>query len=335
MARFQKAAEECQAKFRSNSPTISDRGRSPTDPKGLERGWLLAHGYEEENLYPGLRGADGALKFFSERGIAWWQDNANGDITRGKAPTRQMKSSQVACVNFLLPLAKIPGALRAVLRAIDNDVEDVVLIPDLESPVELEWIGLDTSLEGVKTRGALSTSTDAFMVASTKSGTRRAYLIEWKYVEEYHANDYKGEGKEGKTRLDRYTDLYYSGTSSFNDTAPVKDLFYDPFYQLMRFRLLADRMVAKRELGVTDAKVIVVVPQGNIAYRERITSRPLAQKFPELKTVEAVVKATLKNPDGFKTVDYSTLIGSVERECGAAATDWVSYHRERYGSIDH
>ena len=245
-----------------------------------------------------------------------------------------MASSQVACVNFLLPLSEIPGALRAVLRAIDNDVEDVVLIPHLESPVELEWIGLDTSLEGVKTRGALSTSTDAFMVASTKSGTRRAYLIEWKYVEEYNRH-FLGEGSRGRTRLDRYTDLYYSNNSSFNGTSPINDLLYEPFYQIMRFRLLADRMVENRELDVKDARVVAVVPQSNTAYRERITSRPLAQKFPELKTVEAVVKATLKNPDGFKTVDYSTLIGSVERECGAAATDWVSYHRERYGSIDH
>ena len=328
MARFQKAAEECQAKFRSNSPTISDRGRSPTDPKGLERGWLLAHGYEEENLYPGLRGADGALKFFSERGIAWWQDNANGDITRGMAPTRQMKSSQVACVNFLLPLAKIPGALRAVLCAIDNDVEDVLPIhhEGRESLVELEWIGLDTSLEGVKTRGALSTSTDAFMVTSTKSGTRRAYLIEWKYVEEYEYSH-----KDGETRQRRYTPFYTRDTSSFKDTIQMEDLMYDPFDQIMRFRLLADRIVANSELGVSDAKVIVAVPQGNIAYREKITSRPLAQKFPDLKTVEAVVKATLKDPDGFKTVDYFTLIDAVEEECGAAVTDWVAYHRERYG----
>ena len=332
MTRFKDAASKHQADFRCSSSTISPNGRSPRDEIGIKRGWLLAHDYEEENLYPGIRN-DEAIEFFREREMAWWQDRANGDKTKGQAPTRQMKSSQIACVNFLLPLRSIPGALKAVAHAIDNDVEDVLPIhhEGRESPVELEWIGLDTSLEGVKTRGALSTSTDAFMVASTKSGTRRAYLIEWKYVEEYRAGNYKGEGKEGKTRLDRYTNLYYSGTSSFNGTAPIKDLFYDPFYQIMRFRLLADRMVANCELGVSDAKVIVVVPQGNIAYREKITSRPLAADFPDKKTVEAVVKATLKDPDGFKTVDYFTLIDAVEEECGAVAADWVAYHRERYG----
>ena len=37
-----------------------------------------------------------------------------------------MASSQVACVNFLLPLARIPSALLAIIRAIDDDVRAIV-----------------------------------------------------------------------------------------------------------------------------------------------------------------------------------------------------------------
>ena len=51
--------------------------------------------------------------------------------------------------------------------------------------MEFEWIGLDDSLEGTRTRGANATSIDAFLVAETDSGRRRAYLIEWKYLEQY------------------------------------------------------------------------------------------------------------------------------------------------------
>ena len=51
-----------------------------------------------------------------------------------------MTSSQVACVNFLLPLSGIPGALLSVLRTLDSDVRDVVPILHEErvSPVEFE-----------------------------------------------------------------------------------------------------------------------------------------------------------------------------------------------------
>ena len=60
-----------------------------------------------------------------------------------------MVSSQVACVNFLLPLAEIEGAILAVIRAIDGDVTSIANIEHQGnlSPVEFEWIGLGGPLE--------------------------------------------------------------------------------------------------------------------------------------------------------------------------------------------
>ena len=55
-----------------------------------------------------------------------------------------MASSQIACVNFLLPLIGIEGALAAVLRAIDSDVQDVMLINHKKPqgpPRPLNWSG--------------------------------------------------------------------------------------------------------------------------------------------------------------------------------------------------
>ena len=68
----------------------------------------------------------------------------------GDGPTRNMASSQVMCVNFLLPLVDIPGALNAAIRAIDDDVECIVEIhhEGRMSSVEFEWNGLPRSLEG-------------------------------------------------------------------------------------------------------------------------------------------------------------------------------------------
>ena len=155
-------------------------------------------------------------------------------------PTRNMTGSQVACVNFLLPLSEIQDALAVVVRAIDRDVRDIVAIrhKDNLSPVEFEWIGLGGPLElgEAKTRGANVTNVDAFMVAKTSAGIRRAYLIEWKYTEE-NKGEYYGEGSKGETRRLRYKRLY-AESPEFNGNVPMNELLYEPFCQLMRLRLL-------------------------------------------------------------------------------------------------
>ena len=131
-----------------------------------------------------------AFRFLADRGIKWWSSSRSGDRPGGTHPTRNLASSQVACINFLLPLAPVPEALAAIVAAIDHDDIAVTEITDprsgTSSPVEFEWIGLDHSLEGPShtTRGANTTSVDAFIIAETRTG-RCAYLIEWKYVEEY------------------------------------------------------------------------------------------------------------------------------------------------------
>ena len=338
MRGFGKAARKQQADFRGKSSTISDQGRSPSedDDKARRHGHLLAAGCEDENLYPPLRGETGARRFFKERQIKWHRTTRSGDADGEDGPTRNMASSQVACVNFLLPLAGIPDALAAAIGAIDDDVKGIIDIRDEEgrtSPVEFEWIGLGGSLEGGTTRGANNTSVDAFVIADTGAG-RRAYLMEWKYVEEYESGDDKGAGPKGEIRKGRYSDPYSAESSAFSGEVPMSELLYEPFYQLMRLRLLADRMVANRELDVTDAKVVVVVPEGNSEYRERITSPPLVERFPQHNTVSDVMRATLKDPDAtFASVCPSVLVAAVERTCGSddAARDWVAYQRERYG----
>ena len=336
MSDFRKIARRQQSDFRAKSTTISDQGRSPSDDKGLRHGHLLATGWEDENLYPSLRDEATARRFFKERGIKWHRTGkrGSGDVVGEDGPTRNMTSSQVACVNFLLPLAGTPSALAAVVGAIDDDVKGIVDIhhEGRTSPVEFEWIGLGGSLEGGTTRGANNTSVDAFVIADIDTG-RRAYLMEWKYVEDYRYGEDKGEEPGGKTRKGRYSDPYSAESSAFSGEVPMDELLYEPFYQLMRLRLLADRMVANRELNITDAKVVVVVPEGNSKYRERITSPPLAERFPQHKMVSDVMRATLKDPDAtFVSVCPTALLDVVERKCDSDATrDWVAYQRERYG----
>ncbi|MCY4498156.1 MAG: hypothetical protein OXC14_12810 [Rhodospirillaceae bacterium] len=324
-----------QATFRNESPTISVEGRSPNDDKGRRHGHLLALDYEEENLCPVLRGEEGASRFLRDRGIKWWSSSRSGDRSGGTRPTRNLASSQVACINFMLPLAGEPDALAAALSAIDDDVDGNACIKNpatgTNSLVEIEWIGLDHALEGPqhKTRGANTTSIDAFLVAETASG-RRAYLIEWKYVEDYRTR-YLGDGSRGATRLRRYTDAY-AASPFFPDSTPVTAWFYEPFYQSMRQRLLADRMVRKGEHDVRDAKVVVVVPECNRAYRERITSPALAKEFAHARTVAEVMQVATTSPGaGFACVSPGMLAEAVRRRCGTGVAEWSEYLSARYG----
>ena len=130
-----------QEGFRQSSATISSRGRAPVDEFGQHYGYMLALGYEDENLYPTLRGAKGLRRFFDERAVAWWR-HCGFDAAEENGPTRNMASSQIACVNFVLPLAEIEDGLLAVLAAIDDDVTGIVTIEDpnagTSSRVELE-----------------------------------------------------------------------------------------------------------------------------------------------------------------------------------------------------
>lgn len=320
-----------QTHFRDHSPTISDAARSPSDTAGLRHGYLLALGHEEENLYPALRGIGGAVDFFRERGVSWHRTGRSGDTRGHNGPTRNMASSQIACANFFLPLLDIEGSLTAVARSIDSDVEEVIAIQHQgrTSTVEFEWIGAKRSLEGGRQRGANNTSVDALLLARSGSGCC-AYLLEWKYVEEYPPAKDLGNGKSGDTRRSRYAHLFNCPDSSFNAAMPLDAFFFEPFYQIMRQQLLADRMVRDNELGVTDAKVIVVVPQQNVAYRDRVTSPALASRFPDMN-VEAVVRACLKKPNHFSVTNPATLVNAVERACGPRGSEWVNYQQERYG----
>ena len=327
MASFGDVARQRQDRFRNESPTISLASRA--QKRG--RGHLLAKGRQIDNLYPTLRGENGALKFFADRNIKWWGHPSSRDYGDANRPTHNMTSSQIFCVNFLLPLSYIDGALTAVLRAIDYDVRQVVPIYHRgnTSMVEFEWIGLYGALEGAlgRMRGDRMTSIDALVIAETDSG-RRAYFMEWKYTESYDPDDYKGNTRHYST----YSNLYTAESSSFNGDIPMDELMYEPFYQLLRQRLLADGMVNYRDLGVSDAKVITVVPADNTAYRESITSPSLRNRFPNLKTVSEVFRATLKHPDAaYAMICPSALVDAVAREHGGAAADWIAYQRERYG----
>jgi hypothetical protein len=338
MPRFGTAARRQQAYFRGS---LSAAAQEPADDKGKRNPHLVAQGYEIENLFPSLRGVGGALPFFADRKIRWWTNGRSGDRVVDASyagPTRNLASSQVSCVNFLLPLASIPGALLALLRELDADVVDVEEIVDgegHESPVEFEWVGYREPLEGGRiTRGTSQTSIDALLVARTTTG-HRAYLVEWKYCEEYLYPKDEGEGRSGNTRKARYRHLYAAPTSSFNGKLPFEELLFEPFYQLMRMILLADRMLVEgvtEMLRIDDVRVIVVCPTANVDYRRVVPTTPLGRCWPGENTVRDAIRAGLKDPRRFDVVAQDDLAARMRRgPLSHELKAWLDYHALRYG----
>jgi hypothetical protein len=286
--------------------------------------FLLTPGHEDENLFPALRGPGGAIEFFEERGISWWRTSKLENAKLVDRPSRHMLSSQVSCVNFLMPLAQSPAALLALLRAVDDDVAEVVPINHhgRTALVELEWVGVDGPLEpGDFVRGSKCTSVDAFLIARTPRGLR-AYLIEWKYTES--CGDALGPG-EDRTRLLRYRDLYdRSGLFA----VPLDGVLWEPAYQLIRSLLLGCRTIERSELGVVEARTIVVCPEANAAYRSFPPDHPLA--CPGVDSVGTLMTHLLRDPSRFGIASQGLLMRTVLSSGAPLPQGWAEYHAARY-----
>lgn len=350
---YEREVKRRQARFREISNTISDGARCPDDAIGLRHGHLLAVGSEEENLFPSLRGGK-ALGFFASRRIKWWRSTRGGDpaedsagMQRPNGPTRNMASSQIACVNVLMPLSASPAALAAMLREIDSGVGEVELIryqrrgdPVRDSLVEFEWVGEGTSLEGTRgTRGANTTSADALIVARMMNGSRKGFLMEWKLTEEYRRAENALDGVSGATRRNRY-EARYEDCKAFRRNRSLDGIAYDPMWQLMRMTLLGDLMTTRaaadsdRECGIAAATVVVVCPTENEAYYDSIS--PSLRDLAEQRTAgESPLEAVCKHwwEDG--RLAFCTPRRPVDAVRHAAPAEmppgWSNYMRDRYG----
>ena len=141
-------------------------------------------------------------------------------------------------------------------------------------------------------RGANSTSIDSFMIGKKHNGDKVLILIEWKYTESYSPNSLL-ISDSGKNRFEVYQELLERPDSPIK-TADFKDLFYEPYYQLMRQTLLGWTMIENKEYGAVDWLHLHIIPNENKELRERITSKNL-----QGKTLEESWKLQLKNPEKY------------------------------------
>src|ERR1700730_11850047 len=72
------------------------------------------------NLWEGIR--QDAIAYFKNYKIQWWQGKDE--------PTGHLLSSQIACVNHLYFLRQRQDLATAVLRAVDSEISNAVIVDD-------------------------------------------------------------------------------------------------------------------------------------------------------------------------------------------------------------
>ncbi|WP_312010578.1 PGN_0703 family putative restriction endonuclease [Bradyrhizobium japonicum] len=272
------------------------------------------------NLAPSIR--DIAPRYFEAKKITW-HTHANHAL-----------SSQVCCLNFLMPLAERPEVLAQLVRTALKSSE-VKLLPVEEGPdgrpwyVAFEWNGggrnflNEAGPDGSLKRGSNSTSADAF-VKYELAGKIETLLIEWKYTEQYGAPI---TASGNPTRTQRYKELAFAPNGPIRAELglALDAFFWEPFYQLLRQQMLAFQMQKASLDGATKVRVLHISPSGNRALH-RVTA-PALRGFGE--DAFEVFRILLSEPNDFINCSteelFRPLISSVP-----SSDIWAAYLTQRY-----
>ena len=244
----------------------------------------------ELNLHAKIRRQ--AIDYFDKYEVEWW----------GGSLTGHLLSSQVSCLNHLFFLRNEKDLALRLLQGLNKDFVDVCEIDD--GFIGFEAISKGSYLNEGKTlkRGANCTSIDAMMIGKTITGKKILVLIEWKYTELY-SKECKADGSSGKTRKARYNDLICDAKSPINAPKNLDNLYYEPFYQIMRQTLLAWQMVENKDYDADDWMHIEVVPENNIDLRYKVHSPDFEQS-----SVEDAWKNILKDGDKYQMISPQRML---------------------------
>lgn len=291
-----------------------------------------------DNLYPYiLSNSDVKWNFFNEslyrRAVAYFREN---QITwwKGKRPTTNTLSSQVSCINHLMPLMDNKGAVLNLLKSIDSSFDDV--LPLYENKPK-EFIGFEVvsdidHLGEIKSskphRGSVCTSIDAVILGS-KNEKKVLVTIEWKYTEKYYNKDLS-VSESGTDRTKIYGPLIERSLSLVH--LPNGGVYYhDPFYQIMRQTLWAEQMILPQNMEIESIKAddyihVHIVPSNNRQFLKKTTYSVMPGK-----KMEDIWRSMLSEYGNkrFAIIDPSTLYSLMDKS-DSSINGLVRYLSERY-----
>jgi hypothetical protein len=276
---FKKKEENKNHRFKKHILNVVDK---PVKRKGYELFYYFEN--PELNIWKNIR--NDVLEYFKNK---WWKidekDKINYEGLSEKElstdfPTGNMLSSQISCVNHLFFLRKNKYFVSTVLQKIDPRIIDVEIVDD--GYIGFEKMGGKKDNNPLKEKspnrkeGSKSTSIDALMVGKKQGGKNILVLIEWKYTEKYENQEckYRSENDYHKNYIDLLQDKYCPIKIPEN----IMDLFFDPYYQLMRQTLLGHEMVKLNEYDCDEYINLHIIPYGNTKLRNNITT-PINWKY--------------------------------------------------------
>ncbi len=258
--------------------------------EGVKRAFVLID--PEKNLWLKIR--KDAIAYFKSNNIVWWPGSPE--------PSGHILSSQVSCVNHLFFLRNEREVALKILKGLNPDFVEVC--KDFEDG----YIGFEVVSKGSylgevpvrqkQTRGANCTSVDAMMSGILKNGKKIQILIEWKYTE-YYNKTCMADGNPGIIRRTRYNPLIADPDSPIQCNVDLDNLYYEPFYQIMRQTLLAWQMVKnkKTELNADDYLHCDIIPENNLNLRFQVQAPDLLQTG-----IEDAWKDQLKEPGKYNVI---------------------------------
>jgi hypothetical protein len=298
------------AAWKKRTPALGSPARQPApwiNQDGMPVGTFihcLPSEFAEANLLPGNHGA---IDLFRELGIPWHCGIDDG-------PGNNLLSSQVQCVNALLPMVTDP---ERIIRAF-GDVVDIAEVLQIEPDrfLTFEYIGpydyFDEGAGKPRVRGTKCTSVDAAFLYRTSTGAIELALVEWKYTEKYTTIRTPNPGYD-RTRIKRYGADYHDPSGPLrSEFMSIEWMLDEPFYQLMRQQLLAWRLERDGAEGADVVRVLHVLPPGNHLCQQslvRLAHRDLGG------TVDEVWSKLLRRADRFRHVDPAVFLDE-------AVTSW-------------
>lgn len=235
-------------------------------------------------------------------------------------------------MNFLFPFGDKPAALRELLLPVYPTIRRMLPV-ERGRYVSFEWIGARNYLNEkvpkheTRVRGANCTSADACVRFEEKDGRIHTVLIEWKYTESYDGVSLKiSRNKTDRTGI--YRPIFDRADCPLNKGLIPKfeDLFFEPFYQLMRQQFLAHEMEKAHEDDADIVSVLHVAPRLNREFTD-VTS-PSLRILGDSAT--GVWGKLVTMSDRFRGIHTGELFGGFNVTAFPELVAWRAYIDERY-----
>ena len=152
-------------------------------------------------------------------------------------------------------------------------------------------------------------------------------IAEWKYCESDERAKYQHVSDRGTDRVATYRPhLELDGCQLVLGKTGFEDMFFLPFYQLLRQQLLASAMEREREMDADIVSVLHIAPRAN----DGLLNLALSPKVAPGETVRESWR-TIAKLGRFKSVATEDLIPLLVQS--GANPAWSEYVDKRYGAI--